>query len=128
MKKKIFLITFFLLSISTYSQDNIYVIVDKLKSGKTMNVYEVNEQIITSQTYENREIDNPEYLEILKEVSRLEAEISLLKGGELNESERKSLLFTRQNLKKSVSENSKKYLKSASEEISKTKFKILKRK
>tara|TARA_R110001583_G_C5667331_1_gene410340 strand:- start:3939 stop:5342 length:1404 start_codon:yes stop_codon:yes gene_type:complete len=124
MKKTLLLFAILLSSTITFSQDNIYVIVDQLKAGKEMNIYEVKNQTITSQIYENREVDNPEYLEIIEGISKLETEILSLKGSDFSESEKQSLQLTRKYLKQAVSENTKKYLKSASEEISKTKFKI----
>lgn len=124
MKTKLLLFAVLLFSAVTYSQENIYVIVDQLKAGKEVNIYEVKNQTVTSKTYENREVDNPEYLEIVEEIALLESQTAILKGSDLSESERKSLLLTRQYLKQAISENSKKYLKSASEEISKTKFEI----
>ncbi len=102
MNLKSISLLFLLVSTSLYTQERVYVVVDGITDRNDVKVFKVNEQNVTSQKYENREVDNPEYLEIVKKIENREKEIANLKGKKYSDKQKEHLLNARSYLKKGL--------------------------
>ena len=103
MKKQNYLLLFTLLtSLTIFSQETEYIIVEELKNKTNSNVYEIKEITIKTQKYENREVDNPKYLRFETKIDSLNKEIETLKGVKFSGSQRQHLVNAKHYLKKGI--------------------------
>ena len=134
MKKKYILIILSLIFFANiYSQETEYLIVEKLKNRITANVYEIKKTSIEANRYENKEIDNPEYLLIQKQIDTLDNQIKILNGGTFSGQQISNLKNAKKYLKDAISyynyDKSKTWnqIKKAKDELDKTNIDFVQR-
>jgi hypothetical protein len=80
-----------LISNTVFSQNETFIISNESKKNESVDVFEVTKKTIQAKKFDNQEIDNPEYLLLVKNIDSLNNEINKLN----NKSELKNILGLR---------------------------------